>query len=703
MSTTMMRLYRETTSLNRICLASLALGAVVAPMTATAENTMQLPSVVVEADRTDTGYTVKNASSPKFTQPLRDTPQTVTVIPQEVMQERAATSLRDVLRNVTGISLAAGEGGTPNGDNLTLRGFNARTDIFVDNMRDIGGYFRDPFNMEQVEVFKGPSSAQTGRGSTGGSINLVSKAPTLKAAQSASLGFGTDNTKRVTADVNQPIPGLQGAALRLNLMAHDADVAGRDIAENSRWAIAPSLAFGLGTPTRVTLSYLHQTEDNLPDYGHPYVNGRPAPVDRENFYGLKNLDYEDVMVDMLTAKVEHDFNDSLTLRNQLRYGHYDRDSIATPAATPNLLTNTVTRNPKSRDSIDTLLLNQLDVTAKFATGAVNHTLVSGMEIGQETSENTAKTFAAVPGTSLLNPNPYQPFTGTITRGATTDTEANTLALYAIDTIALNKQWDITGGLRWDRFDADTSLTTGQNFSNVDNMLSWKGAVTYKPRENGSVYLAYGTSFNPSAETLALSASNANLEPEESRSYELGTKWDLLDKRLAVTGAVFRTEKTNGRTSESSTSITVLEGEQKVDGFEIGATGQITKAWQVFAGYTFLDSKIESSRNPAEIGKEVANVPPHTFSLWTTYELPINVQIGGGTQYVGSRYGNNTNATEAPSYWRFDAMAAYHVTENVDVQLNIFNLADEYYYESVHGSHVVPGAGRTAMLTTSVKF
>lgn len=697
----------HSSSLNRFMMVSVVLGAASLPSVtqATEANTVQLPAVTVEADRANTeGYKVNRASSPKLSQPLRDTPQTVTVIPEEIIQERAATTLRDVLRNVTGVSIAAGEGGTPNGDNLTIRGFSARTDIFVDGIRDFGGYFRDPFNLEQVEVIKGPASAYSGRGSTGGSINLVTKAPKLEASKGGSLSLGTDQTKRVTADVNQPLTGLiDSAALRLNVMVHDSEVAGRDFVENQRWAIAPSLAFGLGTSTRTTFSYLHQDQDNIPDYGHPYVNGRPAQVDRENFYGLSGFDYEDTSVDMVTAKIEHDFNETLTVRNQLRYGNFVRDSIVTAPRLLSLPADTVNRTLKTRDSVDTILLDQVDLTAKFTTGTLGHTLVSGIEVGRETSENVARTASNGPVASLDNPNPYQTYAGTITRGATTETEADTLAAYTFDTLKLNAQWEIAGGLRYDRFDADFTSTAAAPLGTVDDMLSWKGAVTFKPLPAGSIYFAYGTSFNPSAEGLSLTTATASLDPEESRIFELGTKWDLLDKRVALSSALFRTEKTNARTPDPIGGVTVLEGEQVVDGIEFGVTGRITKQWQVFAGYSFMDSEITESGTAAEVGREVLNVPAHTFNLWTTYELPINVEIGGGTQYVGNRFSNNTNTNEVSGYWRFDAMASYHMTENIDIQLNVFNLADEYYYESIGGGHLVPGAGRSAMLTTSVRF
>ena len=666
-----------------------------------AETKQQLPTVTVEAAAS--AYKTDNAASPKFTAPLLDTPQTVTVVPKKVIEDQGATSLRDVLRNVSGISLSAGEGGTPNGDNLSLRGYNARTDIFIDGQRDVGGYFRDSFNLEQVEVIKGPSSAYSGRGGTGGSINLISKTPTLEISRHAAVSVGTADLKRITTDINQPLDiGVEGAALRLNFMAQDSGVADRPTVENNRWGFAPSLALGLGTPTRVNFDYLHLTQDNIPDYGLPYFAGRPAPVNFDTFYGLALRDHEDISADIGTARIEHDINDSLTIRNQTRYGYVSRDSIVTPPRTPNPAAGTVVRESRNRDSQDEILSNQTDLTSRFATGDFGHTLVTGVELAKETSSNDGRTISNST-TSLYNPNPYDFFTGTNVAAASTETDATTVGVYAFDTIELSKHWELNGGLRWDQFDADFKSTAGTAFDRTDRNLSWRGGVVYKPADNGSIYVAYGTSFNPSAESFTLTAATANLDPEESESYELGTKWNLLESQLGLNAALFRTNKTNARTTDPIGAVTVLEGEQKVDGIELGATGQLTANWQVFAGYTYMTSEIESSRVAAERGKEVQQVPDHSFSLWTTYELPQGVEVGGGTQYVGRRFANSTNTNRVDGYWRFDATAAYEINETVEARVNLYNLTDEDYIESIGGGHAVPGAGRTVMLTTGVKF
>ncbi|MGH8077967.1 MAG: TonB-dependent receptor, partial [Lysobacter sp.] len=441
------------------------------------------------------------ASSPKFTQPLLDTPQSVTVVPAELMQAQGVTTLRDALRNVPGISMQAGEGGIPAGDNLSLRGFSARTDLFVDGVRDFGGYSRDPFNLEQIEVVKGPASTHSGRGSTGGSINLASKVARQGDFSNGSVSVGDNSQIRATADINHAIG--ENSAFRINLLGHSDEVNGRDAVENKRWGVAPSLSFGLGTDTVTSISLFHLEQDNVPDYGLPWVpatnnvlvqsRDRTAPVDRSNFYGLLDRDYEKTETDMATVSVQHAFNDALTLRNITRYGRSTRDSIVTAPRFVSDNTTSINRTAKTRDSVDRILANVTDLTARFTTGGIEHTLLTGLELTREESSNRARTATNGTPADLFNPDFNAPYTGTITVGATTTVDADSAAGYVFDTLVLGPQWELSGGLRWDRFVVDTGT-----LSRTDTMLSGRAAAVFKPRENGSIYLGYGTSFNPSA-------------------------------------------------------------------------------------------------------------------------------------------------------------------------------------------------------------
>jgi catecholate siderophore receptor len=679
-----------------------------------------LPEVVVTGEGE---YRREKVSSPKYTEPLRNIPQTITIIPKEVMQDQGATSLRQVLRNVPGISMQAGEGGVPAGDNLSIRGFNARTDFYSDGMRDLGGYFRDPFNLESVEVSKGPSSVTAGRGSTGGSINQVSKWAEMNPIYDGSLGFGTDNYKRGTFDVNVPVNEADGTAVRVNAMWHENDTPRRDAIDNQRWGLAPSVAFGLGTPTRLTLGYYHLAQDNTPDYGIPWVpetntalagyRGRPAPVDLNNFYGLKDRDYEKTVSDVLTAKFDHDFNESLSLNDIARSGQTTRDSVITSPRFVSDSTTTVNRQLQSRDQEDDIVANQLNLTAKFKTGFVSHDAVLGSEISRESQLNFLRSGPTATPADLYDPNPYTPYAGPVRRnGTSNEAIAESMAFYLFDTFKVGQKWEIPTGLRWESYGVRfTSSTVGTStpvkFDRTDRMLSGRAGLVFKPTDTGSIYAGYGTSFNPSAEglTSGFNAALALLDPEESKSYEVGTKWDLIRRRLAGSLAFFRTEKTNARTPgvNPGDTPTVLQGKQRVDGVEIGASGNLTRNWQLFSGATFMTSEVLESNTPAEVGKEIINTPNSSYSIWTTYQFPTKLEIGGGVQYVSSRYGNATNTRQVGSYTTYDAMASYPINDRATLRLNVNNISNEEYYDSLGGGHVIPGAGRSATLTTDIKF
>jgi catecholate siderophore receptor len=683
----------------------------------------QLPEVIVTGQQES--YKSDAVALPKLTEPLRNTPQSVTVVPREVMNDQNTTTLRDVLRNVGGISIAAGEGGSQ-GDNLTLRGFTARNDIFLDGMRDYGSYYRDPFAFETVDVLEGPESVLFGRGSTGGIINQESKVPGANPFVEGTLSFGTDLTRRGTVDVNEPLPQLgEHTAFRLNLMGNDSEVAGRNVAENQRFGIAPSITFGLGTPTELTLSYLHITEDDVPDYGLPWYKyaGQtgttgPADVPRHNFYGFKD-DFLKTDADILTVKLEHQFNDALSFRDQARFANYTRDfRITEPQIDTNGVTATtplsdinVRRNELAGSSTETYLWDQFDVTGKFKTSFIDHTLVTGIEGGRETSDPTRLAYTGVPETSLLSPDEDAYFSANApTYRSKVKATATSFGFYALDTMKLGEHWELSGGARWDYFNADYSdSVAGTAFNQLVTKPSWRGALVYKPVEIGSIYFSYGTSWNPSAESLSLSSANADTPPESNQTFEFGSKWDLLDQRLSVRGAIFRTDKTNAREPDpDNTGFNIVSGKQRVDGVELALSGHLTDKWQVFASYDYLVSEVVSSRDYLT-GKPLNNVPKNTFSFWTTYDLPWRFEVGGGVDVVSSRTANSATLTSstveeiAPGYWTLKAMIKYKVNKNITCQVNLNNLTDKYYYDQLHPGHVIPGSGISALFSTSFKF
>jgi catecholate siderophore receptor len=667
------------------------------------------------------------ASSPKYSAPALDTPQTISTVPQQVMEQQGVTTLRDALRNVAGISLAAGEG-SAQGDNLTIRGFTARNDLFIDGMRDFGSYYRDPFDMQEVAVLPGPSSVTFGRGSTGGVVNQESKTPGPAGFISGSINVGTDLTRRVTLDIDKPLTLFGSrAAFRLNLMGDMNDIAGRNIAENRRFGIAPSLALGLGTATRWSFNYFHQDADDIPAYGIPWLFNGPAPVNRENYYGFQNGNYLRTYDDIGTAKVEHDFHRNITLRDQVRYANYVRDVLITepqvisdvtliaPTITTPLSQMEVNRNEIGVNSVETMLDEQLDLTLKFRTGFLHHSLVTGVEAAKETSDPVRPKWTNVPTTSLFDPNPYQAFSGTEAISSIVHTTALSAAAYLLDTIQLSKKWDLTGGIRWDRFDSayTQQVAPASAFNRVDEMPSWRAALVFKPAPIGSIYFDAGTSFNPSAESLSLSAATANLPPEKNLTYELGTKWDLDHRRFSLRSAMFRTEKYNAREPDPDNPLLdVLAGTQRVDGVEVQAQGRITSRWELLSSFADLDSKVVNSQYyPAAVGYPLANVPRYTFNFWSTYRLPGRWEAGAGSNYVSSRTASATTpldpATglikEVPGYWVFNAMVKHPINEHIDLQVNVNNIANRYYYDELHPGHIVLGPGRSALIGIKFKF
>lgn len=677
----------------------------------------------------------------KIQTPLRDVPQTVTIINRELLNTQGATSLADALRNVPGITIGAAEGGTI-GNNINLRGFTARTDIFLDGVRDRGQYYRDTFFLDTIEILKGPSSTLFGRGSTGGVINQVSKQANLRQSSEASVTVGTHDQYRATVDTNQPISDT--AAFRLSAMGQNIQTT-RDVLTNEDYGVAPSVRFGIGTPTTITLTGLFQHNHDMADYGLPPLNGAPAPVPYNNFYGLTD---DRLLQDatILGAKVEHRFNDQITFRNQLQYDRTATDSretnparVGTFVASPTgggvfttLPTSTtgygtslpasalsVLIQSKDRAIVDDTLYDQNDVIAKFDTGPIKHQLLVGFELGRDTYQNQALARAdplitgpsATTGlavVSLVDPQylPQSPRT-VATTGNLVLSNAISLAGYFNDTIELTPQWKIVAGLRYDRYRAilRNSVTAPNEVGQNVDFTSKRGGLIWQPSEQQSYYVSYGTSFDPSLETLVVTVGQQSLDPEKNKSYEAGAKWDLFGGDLAVTAAGFRIEKQNART-QISTGVYELDGDIRVNGGEVGITGRITPKLQVFGGYTFLNAKIvKASALDGSLGKVPANTPRQSATLWTTYAFNHAWDAGTGVTYLSHRYASNTNVVEAEGFVRWDGSIAYHLS-HYDVRLNLLNITNRDYINALipsDGGRSVPGTGRTALLTLTARF
>lgn len=711
---------------------------------ASTDSAISLEATSINSSQDQTSYKTDSATSKKYTAPLRETSKSVTVIPQQVIRDTAATSLVDALRTTPGITFGAGEGGNPAGDRPIIRGFNAESDVFVDGMRDVAAQSREIFNVESVEVSKGPGSAFTGAGSTGGSLNLVTKSAKLGDAYNGGFTWGSDQTKRTTLDVNKQLTDT--SAVRLNLMKHEANVAGRDDVDVSRWGVAPSLAFGLGTDTRVTVGYYHLKTDDMPDYGIPLTRSatrsssnvdKPVNVDRDNFYGLNDRDYRKTSNDSGTIRIEHDLNDNLTLSNSFRMSRSTLDYIVSNPddSKGNVVNGSVYRSTKNRNSTSKGWVNQTDLSAKFNTGFIEHSLVTGLEFTYSDTHNRGYVITSDAGsgtvcnpalmasgdcTSLYDPSPNDSWSGTIADSAAyTDTDTKTKAAYVFDTLNFNEQWSLNLGLRYDDYQTRSSgYSTGGrgsaagDFSRENNAHLWnyQVGVVYKPLPNGSIYAAWSTSSNPSGETsgnggLELATNNTDLDPERNRNYEIGTKWDFFNENLSLTAALFRTDKTNARVSDpDNATYQVLDGEQRVQGLEFTYAGNLTSKWKVYGGYTYMESEIVKTSTAANEGNHMPSTPRNNFTFWSTYDVMPKLTIGAGATFVDSRFGNEDNSVEVPSYWRYDAMATYRLTKNVDLQLNVQNLTDKRYFDQVFSTHYAHvAAGRTALMSANFHF
>lgn len=661
---------------------------------------------------------------------IRDVPQSVTVLNRAVLDAQGATTLTEALRNVPGITLSAGEGGVI-GDNINLRGFSARTDLYFDGLRDRGQYSRETFFLESVEVLKGPSSMLFGRGSTGGVINQVSKQPRRRESTEIGLGIGMDAYYRGTLDMNRPLS--ETAAFRVAALAQTSDST-RDVVESERYGFAPSLRLGIGTPTQVNLSWVHQTRRDIPDYGVPITAGgtqenpaQPLRTNRDAFFGFTD-DRFDQDVDIVSARVEHEFASGMKLRNQTQLSLARVEALPTTIAAPSSATSrTGIRNRRERQIDDQSLFNQTDLIVSFKTGGIGHTLTTGLEIGREDFENQTFNNTVMVAAGAANPLAqdfdapvYGPLPDSVmrTRNAFTDSTADTLAVYINDQLDLTQQWKFVAGVRFDRYDFETVVTNSLSgaitsaLRQTDRLTSVRAGLLFQPTQTQSYYLSYGTSFNPSAETLTLTAANSNVDPEKNRSYELGGKWDLAGGEVLLTSALFRVEKSNARTLDQLTQIVTLDGETKVDGFEIGISGRLTSKLQMLAGYTYLDGEIEKLRDRVTVnnlptsvardGNRLPNVARDSASLSATYNIMPNWQLGGGLVYSSERILNNANTALVKGYTRYDATVAYDA-RSYSVRVNLQNLTDEEYFEVASAGRATPATGRTALATVTWRF
>lgn len=711
----------------------------------------KLPTIKAQAT-TEQGLKVDQSANTKFVAPLLDTPKSVSVISKQLIQDTQVTTLADALRTVPGITLGAGEGGNPNGDRPFIRGYNSESSMYIDGVRNSSSQNREMFAVEQVEVTKGSASAMGGAGTSGGSINIISKVAKKGDFLEGSVAGGTDNYQRITLDGNKDFGN--GIAARVAVMGHHNEKAGQDDGtEYKRAGIAPSITFGLDTATRATLSYYYLKSDDTPDSGVPYWNptnktatGKPLDAKQGIYYGWLDRDFQKQENQSGTLKLEHDLTDTITVSNTAVFTNSKNDYLWTQPddSKKNIATDQVWRRVNSRISDTDTFTDQLALTGKFNTGSFKHSFNAGAEYSKTESDKGSYTVTNSKGvsgggltgtsackgqtpvsseywcTSAYNPNSKDPWLGNISPNkATTTTTSENTSVYILDNIEITPKWLLDLGVRWDKFETEMKTNaTGIKVASDTDFFNYQAGVTFKPLENGSIYASYATSSNPVGVDLgdgseAISSTLNNLDPEEVKTYEVGTKWDLLNKKLNLTAAVFRTEKTNTRATDSSGNTQNI-GETRVDGVELGANGNITDKWAVSLGYTYLDSEIvdagftkDSSgnyvTNPVN-GNQVQNVAKNSATLWTTYQVLPQLTVGAGALGMDKVYGDAANTKYVSGYVRYDAMARYNVNKNVDLQLNVNNLSDKRYFTKAYASHYATEAeGRNAVLSINFKY
>jgi catecholate siderophore receptor len=730
--------YTVTQALARLIAGTSVTSRVSGPNTITLE--LRLTSEQVDVTATTP---LPAPSSVKYTRPLIEIPQTIDVIPREVMEEQGVTTLSEALRNVPGISLQAGEGGgasNTSGDMFNLRGFSASNSLYVDGVRDDGLISRDVYNLEQVEVFMGPTGSDVGRGNAAGYVDMQSKVPHAQSAYAVTYAYGGGDRSRTTVDLNHAVPmgstdsWLGHTSIRLNALWQDGGVPGRQIVEQKNQSIAPSVTFGLTTPTRVTAAVQITRQDNVPDYGIPgSAWSEPLtpttvvaahPVDSSNFYGSVGYDADKVEQNTYTVRAEHDANRNLTLRNQTRYNETHREAVISTVQNPASFvpeTQTVAIARQGNERENEIFSNQSSVNSRFATGKLRHGVNAGLELSSE--EQFAPALIGVGTrnpTSIYTPNPFDPVAGfSVARGlAFTRGKTNSAGLYAFDTIDAGAKWQLSGGLRLEHYNAtfksvDAVGVTTADLDTSDLLVSGKAGVLYKLTDQANLYASYGSTVTPpgtanfTLSTQPNNQNNPNVDPQESTNYEVGGKAAFYGGRLSLAVAGFRTENKNVIFTVDATAIPPIYNQddgQRVNGITIGSLGRITDRWELNANFGYLDSW-QVSQNPLNNGKQLTLTPKVSGSLWTTYDLPRGLTLGGGVRYMDEVFVNAPNTIRVPSYALTDVMVEYEVNTHLSLRLNLNNVTDATYIRNVNnnGGRYNPGTPRAATLTSSVRF
>ena len=652
------------------------------------------PTIIVTGQRGQ--YGVKSTTTAtKTNTDIRNIPQALTVISEKQIEDQAIRSVAELLTFVPGATSGTGES---NRDQFTLRGNNTTADFFVDGVRDDVQYFRDFYNVDRVEVIKGPNAMIFGRGGGGGIVNRVTKRASFGEYREALTSTDSFGGVRLTGDFDQGLG--RGIGFRVNGLYENGDSFRRHV-DLKRYGVNPTLGFQAGANTRIDVGYEFFHDRRTTDRGVPADGGRPLEGFDKTFFGDPDDSFARADVNVGTFAIEHEFADGLTLRNRTLFGDYDKFYQNIFPSSLNSATGVVTLGAYNSRNDRRNLFSQTDLVWENRLGGVDQTLLFGFEVGRQKSRNHRQSGTFLDGaTTPLDDATVNKDVTFASSGsdANNRTEATVAAVYVQDQIRPTDWLEIVAGLRFDSFNLDVNdlRAADDDFSRKDELWSPRLGLILKPRENLSLYASYSRSYLPQSgdQFSGLTSTTAELQPERFDNYELGAKWEPTDGLLA-TAAVYKLDRTNTRATDPLTSQTVLTGAQRSKGLELGLERSISDRWQISAGYAWQKAEITKTTTSAPAGREVPLVPRHSFSLWNRYDVSNTLGVGLGVIARSKSYASISNNVKLPSYARVDAAAYYKVMRGIEAQINVENIFGVDYFPTAHtDNNIAPGAPRT---------
>ena len=686
-------------------LSTMAAGHALADAAAAGEPA-SLPRVTVTAEHVSEGYLAERSRTATRTDtPLIDVPQSVSVVTRDLMQDQSMQSLMDVARYVPGAGMAQGEG---HRDTIILRGNSSTSDFFLDGVRDDMEYFRDFYNIERIEILKGPNAMIFGRGGAGGVVNRVSRQANWERVREISLQGGSWDNRRATFDVAGAVS--DGFSARIMGVYEDSG-SYRDGVELERKGINPTFALAIGDATVLRFSYEYFDYDRVVDRGIPSFEGAPFRTSESTFFGDPGQSPTYATVNQGSVTLDHAFNDNVRLRNRTAYADFDKfyQNVFAGGAVDDA-TGLVQLSAYNAEQLRENIFNQTDLTFSAETGSIGHEFLVGAEFGEQTTENLRMT-GLFNGTDAAifvpasDPRVSVPVTFASTATDNTNRGRATIAaLYVQDQVQLTPNWLAVVGLRYDSFDMEFTDRRGDGvrIQTSDDLLSPRGGLIYKPVENLAFYASYSMTYVPrsGAQLSSLTPTNAAFDPEEFENVEVGAKWDV-SPDLAVTAAVFQLDRKNIVIANPNIpGESLLVDGQRTDGVELGISGQVTDAWSIQGGYAWQDGELTDQLG----GTTLAQLPEHVASLWNRYDFSPAWGVGLGVVYQSDMYAAADNAVTLPSFTRVDAGVYYTLSEHLRMQLNVENLLDERYYPNAHNNNnITPGSPLAVRVGVTANF